>query len=128
MRREIETIKADMPLKELMEFVYHSKFNSFSVVDTLGRLIGILSLSDCHKTFDADEGKTLTAQDIATSDLVTVTEDDSLFLALTRITQGDFSMLPVVGKRNPKSLLGVISRRDIMSTYDDIVIKKIISS
>jgi CIC family chloride channel protein len=53
-----------------------------------------------------------------------VTEEDSLFLALTRITQGDFSILPVVDKEDPQTLLGVISRRDIMSTYDDIVIKK----
>jgi CIC family chloride channel protein len=126
MKRDIETIRAEMPLKDLRELIYHSKHNSFSVVDALGRLIGILSLSDCQKAFNADEEKTLTAQDIATCDLVTVTEDDSLFLALTRIVQGDFSVLPVVGRRNPKSLLGVIRRRDIMSAYDDIFIKKIV--
>lgn len=126
MKRDIETIRAEMPLKDLRELIYHSKHNSFAVLDALGRLIGILSLSDCQKAFNADEEKTLTAQDIATCDLVTVTEDDSLFLALTRIVQGDFSVLPVVGRRNPKSLLGVIRRRDIMSAYDDIFIKKIV--
>ncbi|MBW2331505.1 MAG: CBS domain-containing protein, partial [Deltaproteobacteria bacterium] len=56
----------------------------------------------------------------------TVTEDDSLFLALTRIIQGDFSVLPVVNKQNPKHITGVISRRDIMSAYDDIVIRKVL--
>ena len=124
MRREVETIRSSMPLRELREFVYHSKFNSFPVVDDLGRLTGILSLSDCQKSFGEDTEKRLTAQDIATHDVVTVTEGDSLFLALTRIIQGDFSILPVVNKQDPKSLLGVISRRDIMSAYDDIVIKK----
>jgi len=125
MRREMETIRSDMPLQKLRDFVYHSKFNCFPMVDALGRLVGILSISDCQKTFDENVEKTLTAQHIATQDVVTVTEDDSLFLALTRIIQGDFSILPVVGKQNPKNLLGVISRRDIMSTYDDIVIKRI---
>jgi CIC family chloride channel protein len=124
MRREMETIRPDMPLKPLREFVYHSKFNSFPVVDGLGRLIGILSLSDCQKTYRENDEKTLTAQDIATRDVVTVTEDDNLFLALTRIIQGDFSVLPVVNKQNPPQLLGVISRRDIMSIYDDIVIRR----
>jgi CIC family chloride channel protein len=122
MRREIETIQAGMPLTELR--VYRSKLNSFPVVDALGRLSGILSLYDCEEHFKQNAEETLTAQDVATRDVVTVTEDDSLFLALTRITQGDFAILPVVDKDHPKKLLGVISRRDIMSTYDDIVIKK----
>ena len=126
MRREIETILPDMPLGTLREFVYHSKVNSFPVVDGLGRMIGILSMSDCQKTYGENDEKTITAQDIATRNVVTVTEDDSLFLALTRIIQGDFSVLPVVNKQNTQQLMGVISRRDIMSTYDDIIIKKII--
>jgi len=125
MRRKMDTIRSDMPLRQFREFVYHSKFNSFPVVDGLGRLIGMVSLCDCQKTYSENDEKTLTALDIATRDMVTVTEDDTLFLALTRIIQGDFSILPVVNKQNPKHLMGVISRRDIMSTYDDIVIRKV---
>ena len=127
MRREIEMIRSDMPLRQLTEFVYHSKFNSFPVVDAIGQLIGVLSLSDCRKTFEVYSQEMLTASDIATHDLVTVTEDDSLFLALTRIIQGDFSFLPVVNKDNPKQLMGVISRRDIMSSYDNIVVRKVLT-
>jgi len=125
MRREVQTIRADMPIKELRDFVYHSKLSSFPVVDAVGLLTGVLSLSDCQETFRQDIEKDLTALDMATRDVVTITEDDSLFLALTRITQGGFAILPVVDKHNRKNLLGVISRRDIMSAYDDIVIKKI---
>jgi CIC family chloride channel protein len=127
MRREIETIRSDMPLGPLKELVYQSKFNSFPVVDGPGRFIGILSLSDCQKDFGEGAEKSLTAQDITTRDVVSVTEDDNLFLALTRIIQGDFSVLPVVNKQNPEQLLGVISRRDIMSSYDDIVIRKVMT-
>jgi CIC family chloride channel protein len=122
MRREVETIRADMPIAELR--VYRSKLNSFPVVDALGRLSGVLSLYDCEKHVGKDRGEALTALDVATREVVTVTEDDSLFRALTRITQGDFAILPVVDKDDPKKLLGILSRRDIMSTYDDIVIKK----
>lgn len=125
MMREVQTIRADMPITELMDFVYRGKLNSFPVVDALGRLSGMLSLSDCQEAFRQDSKEVLTAQDIATRDVVTITEDDSLFLALTRITQGDFAILPVVDKHDRKNLVGVISRRDIMSAYDDIVIKKI---
>lgn len=124
MRSPVETIRADMSLNKIRDLVFASKHSSFAVVDDAERLIGIISLSDCQKVFDADKEKTTTAQDIATCNLVTVTEDDSLFLALSRIVQGDFSILPVVEKGNPESLRGIISRRDIISTYDDIVIKK----
>jgi CIC family chloride channel protein len=124
MRREMQTIRADMSLAELQDFVHQSKFNSFPVVDELDRLIGMLSLSDCQECFSQEGEETLTAKDVATPGVVTITEDDSLFRALTRITQGDLSVLPVVDKEHPKKLLGVISRRDIMSTYDDMIIKK----
>ncbi len=124
MRRDIETVKHDLPLKDLTEFVYKSKYNSFAVVGQQDQLVGIVSLSDCQRNAGAGKEKALTAQDIATRNLVTVTEDDSLFLALTRIIQGDFSIIPVVEKNNPQAILGVISRRDIMSTYDDVVIRK----
>jgi CBS domain-containing protein len=90
-------------------------------------LVGILSLSDCQKILGERSNKTLTAQDIATRHVTTVTEDDSLFVALTRIIQGDYSILPVVDKNNAKLLRGAISRRDIMSTYDDIVINKVVT-
>jgi CIC family chloride channel protein len=123
--RKIDRVRADMPLTQVREFIYHSKFNSFPVVDELGRLIGMLSLSDCEKAFGEEAEAALTARDVATHDVVTVTEDDSLFRALTRITQGDFAILPVVDKEHPKNLVGVISRRDIMSTYDDMIIKKL---
>jgi CIC family chloride channel protein len=124
MRQTVETVRADMPFVELREFVFKSKFNSFCVVDGEDRLVGIISLSDCQKVLEKEEKKGLIALDIATPNPVTVTEEDTLFVALTRITQGDFSILPVVDRETPQRLLGVISRRDIMSTYDDIVIKK----
>jgi CIC family chloride channel protein len=125
MRREVQTIPGDMGLSQLQDFVYRSKFSSFPVVDENDRLIGVLSLSDCEECFKQDGDKTLTARDVTTQKVVTINEDDSLFRALTRITQGDFSILPVVDKEDPRKLVGVISRRDIMSTYDDMIIKKI---
>ncbi len=124
MRRHIETVQTDMPITELRDFVYRSKLNSFPVVDGQGRLSGILSLHDCEEFFSQDTEEALTAHDLATHDVVSITEDDSLFLALSRITQGDFALLPVVDKHHPEKLVGVISRRDIMSTYDDFVIKR----
>ncbi len=40
------------------------------------------------------------------------------------ITHKDFSILPVVSRENPDSLLGIGTRRDIIGAYNSAVIKK----
>ena len=63
----------------------------------------------------------ITAGDIATRDVVRVTDQDSLLSALARITAGDFAILPVVEQDNPDKLIGVIGRTDIMKAFNDVV-------
>jgi len=126
MRYKVETIFVNMPLKKLMDFFYKSKFRSFPVINEAGQLRGVLSFSDLEKyTMGADKDNPPAANDLASHDVVTVKQDDSLFLALTRISQGDFSILPVVENMDSKRLVGVISRRDIVSTYAHVMKKKI---
>jgi CIC family chloride channel protein len=124
MRREILTVAEDMPLQDLDNLFYSSKFRSFPVVDKEGRLKGLLSFSDYQKYLTMERGDAKSAIDLATRAVVTVMENDTLFLALSRITQGDFAILPVLESSDPERVTGVISRRDILSSYDELVIKK----
>jgi CIC family chloride channel protein len=124
MRRDMLTVQANMPLQDLDNLFYSSKFRSFPVVDEKGRLKGLLSFSDYQKYLAKERGEAKAAIDLSTHAVVTVLENDTLFLALSRITQGDFAILPVVEGSDPEKVIGVISRRDILSTYDDLVIKK----
>jgi CIC family chloride channel protein len=124
MSKEITTIDQDTPLKDLKDLFFGSKFRSFPVVAGDERLVGIISFTDLEK-FPIQEGKeTLSAKDLATQDVVTVREDDTLFQALSKITQGDFAILPVIADTVSMRLVGVISRRDIVSCYDDMIIKR----
>ena len=70
----------------------------------------------------------MVAKDIATSKVVTVSTDDNLYDAMERITLRDYSILPVVSPYNPPQLLGVLTRRDIISVYNQAVIKKSVFS
>ncbi len=121
MSRNTESIPYDMELQDLKEFVFQSKFNSFPVIDSQGRLSGIISLSDCRAAIRKGD-MSVKAHDIATRDVVTVTDEDTYFLALSKMAASDFAILPVVDRDNPKKLLGVISRRDIMSAFSNIVV------
>ena len=66
----------------------------------------------------------MVAKDLATPEVVTVSSEDNLYTALERISRKDFSTLPVVSAKDPRELVGIITRRDIIGTYENAVLKK----
>ena len=125
MNSSVETVPEDMGLEQFSHMVSKSKYNSFPVIDAEGRLTGILSFNDYSDAiFNEDLKNLVITKDIATKNVVTVTTEDNLFLALERITQKDFSIMPVVSPDNHLELEGVLTRRDIIGAYDKAVIKK----
>ncbi|MBW1722723.1 MAG: chloride channel protein [Deltaproteobacteria bacterium] len=125
MNSTVETIPQSLTLGKMAEKISKSKFNSFPVVDDENRLTGILSFLDYHDVvYDEDLRDLVVAKELATPDVVTVSLDDNLYDALELITSRDFSILPVVDPNDPKRILGVITRRDIVGAYDKAVIKK----
>jgi CBS domain-containing protein len=119
----VEPINVAVDLEGLKKLIYESRFSSFPVVDDSGKLKGILSLSDCKKALKKGK-KSITAGHLATRNPVTVTRDETLLSALTKITSGDFAVLPVVDAEDPEKLLGVISRKDMMSAFNEVMAKK----
>ncbi|MBW2023763.1 MAG: CBS domain-containing protein [Deltaproteobacteria bacterium] len=111
-----------MSLEDLKNFIFEKKFNIFPVVNSTGQLIGIISLSDVVSAMQRDFSPETKAKDIATKNVVTVTENDTLLTALKTISTGDYAMLPVTDGRDSRTLLGVISRRDIMSSLGKSVL------
>lgn len=125
MTRNVETVMEGMNMGTLTHRISASKNNSFPVVDDEGSLSGILSFNDYQGALFDDNLKDLVvAKDIATTDVVTISQDDNLYDALERISAKDFSLLPVVSSEDPLKIIGVLSRRDIISAYNKAVIKK----
>jgi chloride channel protein, CIC family len=116
-----ETIPAHMPLKEIQQTITERKLRTFPVLNETGELCGVISLSDVQAALKKGP-LSQDASDIATKSMVTVAENENLFSALSKITLGDFAMLPVVDPGGPKKLLGVISRRDIMAAIGHAVV------
>ncbi|MCD6305255.1 MAG: chloride channel protein, partial [Deltaproteobacteria bacterium] len=116
-------VPLDMKIDELRDLIYDRGFNSFPLVSAGNKLEGVLSLSDWKSAFKKGDDA-LTAGDIATRRVVSVTAEESLFSALAKITAGDFAILPVVKKDQPDALVGIISRTDIMSAFNRAVSKR----
>jgi CIC family chloride channel protein len=109
----------------MKEMISKSKFNSFPVLDSQKRLCGILSFNDYNEALhDEDLTHLVVAKDLATPDVVTVSLEDNLYSALEKISLKDFSTLPVVSADDPHHLVGIVTRRDIIGTYERAVLKK----
>jgi CIC family chloride channel protein len=125
MSHAVETIPEGFPLTKLAESLTDSKYHSFPVIDKDGNLTGILSYLDYHDVIhDRNLDHLIVAKDIATSEVISVYPDESLYAALEKITPKDLSILPVVSKENSKKILGIITRRDIIGAYNSAVVKK----
>ncbi len=93
----------------------------FPVVDTEGRLQGIVTLTDIH-TGTRKEGAdihNLVVKDIATpaKSLVVAYPDQTLHQALLRVGARDFGRIPVVDRKDPSRILGCLRRHDIIHAY-----------
>ncbi|MBN1276371.1 MAG: chloride channel protein [Deltaproteobacteria bacterium] len=125
MNTKVDTVPENLSLKKLAEKISRSKHNSFPVVDVAGNLTAILSFLDYHDVaYDENLKDLVVAKDIATAKVVTTAVDDNIYDALEKITQRDFSILPVVAEANSTVLVGILTRRDIMDAYNKAVIKK----
>jgi CIC family chloride channel protein len=125
MNHHVETIAQGSALVEMTDKISKSKYNSFPVLDAGNKLAGILSFNDYSEAiFDENLKDLVVAKDLASENVVTVSADDDLFTALRKISRKDFSTMPVVSPDDPAELVGIITRRDIIGSYEKAVLKK----
>jgi chloride channel protein, CIC family len=118
--RKIEMIPEDMRLDRIIDLIVDSNQMNFPVVDRERRLKGILSLTDVRKVMlNTEMHRLVVAKDIATEDVLTVNPEDSLQAALKKMTAAEIRELPVVSKEDPKRVISMLSRKDLIRTYHD---------
>jgi CIC family chloride channel protein len=54
---------------------------------------------------------------------LTVTPEDSLKIALQKMTEAEIRELPVVSRENPWKVISMLSRKDVIRTYHDEIEK-----
>jgi len=114
-----QTLPQGMPLSQLLQFVEQSRENVFPVLNQKGELEGILTLQDIRSVVTKRVLEDLViVKDIMSTNVPTITLDENLGSALSKFGMRDFDGLPVVDKHNPKKLLGILKRSDIISFYN----------
>lgn len=112
METGVETLPETIDSKTAGKILVKSRFNSLPVLDENGYLAGVLSLADIEGTEESD------IKNVFTRSIETIYPDESLHIALRHMSQRDLGMLPVVNRLNPRELLGVLRRKDIIHAYN----------
>jgi CIC family chloride channel protein len=117
MTTNADTISIDMDLQELELIFHETHHHGFPVLDENGELFGVVTLQDLMRAKERGPLEGRTVRDIATRSVLTVYPDDPMWVALKRLSTRDVGRLPVVDRQNPRRLLGVIRRGDIVRAY-----------
>ncbi len=114
-----EPIRAGAPLATVLKIMSESTATHFPVLDGEQRLLGTLSLHDVRAVLtDPGAETTRTAADLCDRNVPTVTPDSSLGQALGRMEEDNREELPVVDPADPRRVLGLLSRADVIRAYN----------
>jgi CIC family chloride channel protein len=119
MLRQLVTVNVDTLVTVLAEKFIETGRHGFAVLDHGGDLFGIVSLADYRDAMEKNptlDG--LKVGDIASRAIITVYPDETVGAALQRMAPRDLSRLPVVERENPRHLIGMVRRNDIVRAYE----------
>jgi len=118
-KREMLLLPEKMSLREILMFVTEKPNSYFPVIDESGKMVGILSLDDIRQImFEDGLSELVNARDMMTVDVITVTLDDDLHNAMRKFTMKNIEELPVVDEEDRRRILGMLSRRDVLTAYN----------
>ena len=119
MTRDPESIPENMTLGQFAQFIASTRHTNFPLVNRRGQLTGIISVQDfMGVVFERDLMDLIVVKELATLDVVTVTEEDDLDQAMKKIGYRNIEQLPVVDREGGSKLVGLVSRRDMVSAYN----------
>ena len=114
MTKEVLTIPHDIRVKEAFEYIQTLPrlYHSYPVVDSAGRLVGLLTFNDLKRAMASGPGES-SLNEIASRDLEVTYPELGLDEALIQLVRAKVSQLPVVNAKNAGRLLGIITMHDL---------------
>ncbi|PLX67164.1 MAG: chloride channel protein [Denitrovibrio sp.] len=125
MRPDPITIREDMGFDAVLHFIPKTKHNNFPVIKDDGTLVGILLFEEIRE-FVFEEGleDIVVAGEVCEREVPTILPSSSLADAIESIGFKNVELLPVVDEEDNTKLVGIITRRDIISTYNKVLRKR----
>ncbi len=118
MTKRVDTVPQDMTLTELAEYFKNTHHHGSPVLDSDGKLWGIITTSDLEQALVDHQKHPQVVSEIATTRLITAYPDESIGYVLARMAPRGLGRLPVVSREDPSQLLGLVRRSDIVRAYN----------
>ncbi len=119
MQINTDVLPESMKLTEAAEMLARTRHHGLPVVDEDGLMCGIFSVQDLERPNCETVGEACTrAVEVAYP-------DESLNMALRRMSRRDVGRLPVVARSHPRQIIGVLRRADIIHAYDIALTRRV---
>ena len=112
MSKKVDSVSKDITVREFIDKMWREGHIGYPVVDNNKNLYGIVTFDDLHDVSPDDK-----ISDICTRNVLTVNPKDSVQIANKIILENDIGRLVVVDNKNPKRIVGIISKTDILRAY-----------
>jgi CIC family chloride channel protein len=116
MTEEVVTIRPDMSVSAL-EILFEEHHHTGYPVVKEGEILGIVTLRDVQR-LPHNKRSQVKVGEIAPRALTVAYKDETVHSALDKMYKKDIGRLPVVDKDNPKRIIGIISKHDILRAHE----------
>jgi CIC family chloride channel protein len=125
MARDVETVPEHMTLGRFAEFIEQTRHTNFPLVNAKGELTGIISVQDfMGVVFEPDLMDLVVVKELASLNVITVHADEDLDQTMRKIGYRNIEQVPVVDRETHRRLIGIISRRDIVTAYNRVLMSR----
>jgi CIC family chloride channel protein len=123
---EVYYISEDANIKELLQIFSMGKGFYFPVIDTSGKMTGIVSLQDVKNILHREEKERIAYKvgGICNRNIIMLTPDDSLFAAMQLFDIKGIEEIPVVESLEERWVVGMLKRRDALDLYNREVLRR----
>jgi len=102
-------------LPKVIDYIEHSRDNTFPVTDESGTLVGVIRYRELsHALFDSTLGTLVRAADVTTAARQVLYPDEPIARASKIFSAVKDDCIPVVTEDSPRRLLGIVRRRDVL--------------
>jgi CBS domain-containing protein len=116
---EVVTLWADEPVEEVRDRIAArapgSQHQGFPVLNESGELVGVVTRRDL---LDLDVEITARVSDIVRRPAVVIYDDNSAREAADHMVRERVGRLPVVSRRDPTRVIGIVSRSDLLEAHE----------
>lgn len=124
MQPDPPVVREAEPLSRAVEVLTATRRQGLPVLSAAGELVGILTVQDIDRALEGGAAQGLAVGAVCSLDLLVAYPDESVGAALRRMSARDIGRLPVVARDQPRRLLGLLRRNEVVRAYDTALTRR----